>query len=234
MKKYKNVLEHQLIALTDEEIIKCIQDYQSGNEMAGEQLILNSLPMIQEVASQWAVKGNYDIEDLIIEGESALLECILEFNPSCGIPFSLHAWVVVKTALKNHCKQLEIQKANENKYIILTDFSLHDMGTILLDKISDMESDYEEKEMISQIWQMVEELPDMDRTFLDLWIGAHDEPYTVREIGKMFDISSTTVNNRLKEILLILRNKLNKMGYLEVEPSKVKTDRQKRKLNHSK
>lgn len=234
MKNSYNIFFSPSSFLENEEALRYVKDYQSGQKEAGEALVYYSLPMIQNIASQWVEKGNYDLDDLVQEGVIALLEYMLEFQPSNSMLIGASAFITVKQAIGSYCKQIKQQKAYDDKYIIMTDFCPRDIYNLLSDKVGNIQLEYEEREMKNIIWQTIKKLPDMDRIFLELWIGVDGKPYTLREIGKMFNISRTAVNNRLIDVLNILRNKLKRTDALEIEPSKIKTDKQKRKLKNLK
>jgi RNA polymerase primary sigma factor len=66
--------------------------------MNTEQLILDSLPIVHQIANKYAGYG-VDVEDLVSEGVLGLLQAADKFDPDKQVPFSAYARYRVKRAI---------------------------------------------------------------------------------------------------------------------------------------
>lgn len=75
---------------------------------------------------------------------------------------------------------------------------------------SNPEAAYERKRQISDLWQMVSDLPEEDRVLLALKFAAHR---TNRDIAVILNLSEGAVSMRLLRSLRRLRERLHKIGW---------------------
>lgn len=207
--------------LTKEETEIYISLYLRGNEEAGNIIILHNLRMVLNLASAWAQKGNYDIYDLVREGQFALWNCIFNFESSRS-RFSTYAYNSINLALQNYCNRVKREQAHYRDHIITTDSDEKDLFEILPSQMENIEKDYEERETLETIYQMVEQLADDNKKLLKLWLGVGGKNYTFEELEIIFGVSHTTLNRRLNSIIQSMRNQLQQLGILESVPNNLK------------
>lgn len=116
---------NKLKILSDEQINQLIISYQDGNKSALNQILESNLKLVVHYAKKYSkVIANIDvieIDDLIGEGNIALINAVEKFNPNMNIKFSYFASLIInqrivefiqvnKNAMKNANNKVKTDK----------------------------------------------------------------------------------------------------------------------------
>lgn len=208
--------------LPQQEIEKYITLYLQGDKEAGNIIILHNSRMVLNLAAGWAKKGNYNIDDLVREGQLALWNCIPKFEPARSIRFSTYAYNSINLALQGYCNRQKREQAHYCDHIITRDSETRDLFEMLPNQAENIEQNYEERETLEIIYEMVEQLSEKDRNLLKLWLVMKEKNYTYKTLEEIFGVSHTVLNRRLNIIIQSMRNRLHQLGILENVPRNLK------------
>ncbi len=188
---------------------KQINDYEvmymvrENDEEARDLLLKKYLPVVSKIAAKYSefikTKG-VDFEDLLQEGTIAINTAINTFDDSNGVLFYTYVRVCIERHLATYCKRLDSKKnyflnssASEDNYYSIID-SRSSIDTIFNDKLF-------EEEFICY------------KNAFDLKYSSVFElrynGFTYKEIGKLLDISVSTVDGRLYKVRKFLQEKYN-------------------------
>lgn len=204
--------------LTQEKIEQYMSLYFQGDQQAGDTIIAHNLRMVLSLANNIAMKGNYDVKELVREGVFALWRCIDKFDLSRSVKFSTYAYNSISLAMQNYCNRIKRMQAHYQDHIITIDSKTKDLLETTPSKEESIEQDYEDKQVLEIIYQMVEQLNDDDRRLLRMWLGMEGRNYTVSELSNIFGISHTMIHRKLNRIIKNIRVKLQRLGIIEYIP----------------
>ena len=132
--EYKKSITRVHRSLTPKEQKELYEQMQDGDSYAREVLINSCFPLVIKIAEKFSVNNKHiDIEDLIQEGNIALVNSVDKWNPSISNSITTLVYHSVTNALIN-----TIQKA---KYKINSPYSMTSYATKIINKINSVDSD---------------------------------------------------------------------------------------------
>ena len=202
-----------------------------------EKIVEQYIPLVKYIASRIMIgRSTYiEYEDLVSYGMIGLMDAISKFDPDKGIKFSSYEAI---DALQNRLLREPIideiaeylnitvsEVADIERYINFMSvvslegilFSEDDELTVMgvvEDKNSPSPHDsYEDKEKVEILAECIEKLKEKDRTILNLY---YYEGLTLKEIGKVLEVSESRVCQLHSRAIKNLRVMLQKINYIEV------------------
>ena len=169
-----------------------------GREDAVLELLMRLQPLI--IAS---IRKNYnridEMEDLIQEGRLLILDSMAEYREDYSVPFLGY----IKSKLRFH-----YLGKNRNRSLLSLNASTGQDGEEPLDLLADsfqLEEDYIDREMSSEILEMVHQLPTRERQVI---LGFYYESLSIRDIAKRHGITYRTVINTKRRALERMKGKM--------------------------
>ena len=206
---------------TQEETLNLILKTRQGDEFSRETLIRNYLLLVVKVARQYDNMG-VPLSDLISEGNMGLMTAIEKFNPEKGI-FSSYAQIWIKQSIIRNCihkRRLvrlpenisELMRSDRWNGINYREFSIdtpNEDGDSMAEDIADsseFSAFVREDEMMlkNKAERILSFLHSRDAEIVKFSYGIGREPLDISEIAELFDLSTTRINQ-------ILRNSIKKM-----------------------
>lgn len=106
--------------LTQEEILELFKKYKNGDKQAKNKIYYHNLRLVYSIVNKYAkvlVNEDYDIMDLIQDGNIALMTAIEKFDLNKNINFSTFAFTVIKhSVLREYVKNGEKNQISEAAY----------------------------------------------------------------------------------------------------------------------
>ena len=104
--------------LSDEEANKLIKSYKNGDNKAREELINHNLRLVIHIAKKY-INFNIPFDDLIAEGNLALVECIDSFDLNKNSSFSKYVGHMIDFHLINFVRNYNLIRLPEHKSALL-------------------------------------------------------------------------------------------------------------------
>jgi len=209
---------------TQQETLALIDRMRSGDDNARELLIKNYLRLVLKIARSYMNKG-VPLADLVSEGNFGLMTAIEKYDPVKGV-FSSHAQIWIRQSILRNCmmKQSLIRLPENRLHDMMADrwkgpahreISIdtpNDEGDTMADDIAELpDSTYipfqnEESFILkNKIERILAFLPGRDAEIVKACYGIdREKPLEVVETAELFQLSTTRINQ-------ILRNSLKKM-----------------------
>ena len=174
-------------------------------------LVTENIKLVYYVINKMKLRNETD--DYYDLGMIALCRAANTYNENVGVNFSTYACRVIEREFLHHIngKKCLNRKANENT-ISLSMVLCDDM--ILEDVIPDdfnVEEDIIEKEKIDILYECVYMLPPIERFVIIHYYGLNNiEKMTQLELAKIFNTTPTTIQNKIKKGLKLLKMMMNK------------------------
>jgi len=196
--------------LSKEEISEYFSQYRSGKMNAREKLILYNMRLVYYVAYKYKNAG-YEIEDLFSIGLIGLMKAIDYFNIEKNIQFSTYASKCINNEIlmffrKNKNKKQEINIHTTT--FITKNGSEISLEKFLIDENVNIIQDYEEKEYIEQLNQIINELPETEKKVITLFFGFNGRVYVQREIAEILNVSQSYVSRIIKKIVTKIKKEI--------------------------
>ena len=207
MKKLNNLPE----PLSQEQIIILYKQYQQGNLEAKKIILNHNIKLIIDLVLKQFNIPYYDKEDLICIGLLGLTESIDKYNINKNVKFSTFATHCARNKiisyLRANKKTMDVVSIYDNLFIGSDghEITLEDS---LQDNSFDIQTDYEKNVEIQIIRNLVEELPEKQKLIIKLYFGFDCEKHTLKEIGKILNVTSQYVHIVLKRTLNELKDQL--------------------------
>ena len=163
-----------------------------------EKIVEQYIPLVKYIASRIMIgRSTYiEYEDLVSYGMIGLMDAISKFDPDKGIKFSSYASIRIKGEMID-----QIRKARP-------------ISKGAMDKLAKYnEAIDEDKEKVEILAECIEKLKEKDRTILNLY---YYEGLTLKEIGKVLEVSESRVCQLHSRAIKNLRVMLQKINYIEV------------------
>lgn len=174
-----------------------------------DQLITDNIPLVKYVVNQFYVENEEIREELYQEGIFGLINAADKFDENKDYKFSTFAIKSIKGEMLKYIRYLNRKKRKSNINTISLDKSIYykDEDITLLDAIIDDKDDYSSINCES-ILQLVEETKIKDAKYIIL---KRLEGYKFQEIADDLGIGLSTVEKRVKDIRIKIKNKMKYM-----------------------
>ncbi len=209
---------------TKEETLELIKLARSGDEKAREQVIKNYLLLVVKVARHYMNMG-VPLGDLIAEGNVGLMNALEKFDPSRGAPFSTCAKQWIKQSIIRNCMHnrrivrlpenvSELMRTNRWQGSSYSEISIdtpNEEGDTMAENIPDIFVDNcirkEEDILLKQkVEKILSFLKGRDAEIVKACYGiGMNEPMEVSEAAEKFDLTTTRVNQILRNSLKVMK-----------------------------
>lgn len=209
---------------TQEETLVLINKMRSGDDNARELLIKNYLRLVLKISRTYMNKG-VPLADIVSEGNLGLMKAIEKYDSTKGV-FSSYAQTWIRQSILRNCmmkqslirlpeNRLHDMMANRWKGPVHREISIdrpNDEGDTMADDIADMPDTiyipFQNEESIilkNKVERILAFLPGRDAEIVKAYYGIdREKPLEVVETAELFNLSTTRINQ-------ILRNSLKKM-----------------------
>jgi len=182
--------------------------FQGHSFYTRDEIIEHNLRLVLSVASRFNVDAE-EKKDLISIGSIGLIKAVDSFDVSRGIQFSTFAIRCIQNEILMHFRQT---KKDRNVSSLDDSLSFNEKGEELkiidtLTDNTDIEEDYENKEAIGLLKELVVSLNERDSFILTLYFGLFgSDAFPMKEIGFRLNLSQSYISRLVKKILNELKN----------------------------
>ena len=206
-----------------DESLELIRKARSGDKSSRDKLVKNYLLLVVKIAREYANKG-VPLEDLISEGNVGLLSAFDKFDESKGAPFSTCARFWIKAAIIRNCMHKqgvvrlpenvsELMRTDRWTGVKIKEISIdtpnqegNSMADSIADEFKDTFSTEEEVLLKKKIERILSFLTARDAQIVKSCYGIDcDEALDVEEAAEHFKLSTTRINQILKNSLKVMR-----------------------------
>ena len=206
--------------LSEEEIQAEFQKWQLGDFQARDTIIVHNIKLVIERYRKKFSTTPLDYQDVISIGLIGLIKAVDSYEPRKNVKFSTYAFKCIDNEIYRVLKKNknDFHNISYETYIVNQDqdFDLT-LNKILGDQNVDLENQYIEKETLQIIYQLIEELPPLEKWVLKQYYGLNDdEPHLQLEIAQNIQATHQYVSLILIKALYHLKAKLIKMDILNI------------------
>jgi RNA polymerase sporulation-specific sigma factor len=173
-------------------------DVAAGREDADLELLTRLQPLIISSIRKY-YKRNDEMDDLIQEGRLLILQSVGDYREDFSVPFLGY--------IKSKLKFLYLGK-NRSRIILSLNTPAGEDGGDHMDLLEDdfrLEEDYVDREMTSEMMEMVSRLPARERQVIQ---GFYLEDLSIGDISKRYGITYRTVINTKMRALKRMRKEM--------------------------
>ena len=192
--------------LNEKEILKLLNQYNKGNKIAMEKLVLHNLYFIVDIAKKYESVG-INIEELINIGTIGFMKAINSFNVSKGFRLTTY----ISRCIENEILMYVIRNEKFEDKIVLYNSINDDVFNAEQLLIDDK---YNTEELVIRNYEnkivddVVNELPDRDQEIIKLYFGFYDEVcYTEEKISEIYNISQSRISRIINRNLPKIKQK---------------------------
>ena len=201
--------------LSIEQLNELFDEMHKGNMKAREEIITRNIRIVINCVLNNFKDNSYEESELVSIGLIALIKAVDTYDNNRNVIFYSYALKCIRNEILSYIRKYK--KLNSN---ISLDSYFYDSGkdkripyiNCLINDFDNVENIIIDNELNRLLFQKINELDDIEKEVLNLYYNLD---YTQRQIGKILNVSYTTINNMLKRIL----KKLKKSFY----KSKIKT-----------
>ena len=210
--------------LNKNELYELFNKLKQGDKEVFNKIFMHNMKLVtKEVYSRFQTI-QYDKDDLISVGNIGLIKAINTFDISKKVSFSSYAIRCIDNEILMFLRKLK--KNYKVESLDKTVFSDKNGKKLKIEDIicykTDIEEEYEKKEKIRIINEMIKKLPERDRKIIMLNFGFYNNRiYTQQEISKIMSLSRPYISNIISKIINKLGEKLNKQGLIELKSKNI-------------
>lgn len=205
--------------ISKKELYELLAEVRNGNALAREKAIVHNMRLVLYRVSTRIKYTSIEASDLIDVGFLDLIKAIDTYDISSGVEFTTYAVKCIDNAI------LKYLNAN-NKY--LSDISIYDAvyynkvggETDLVDIIEDstnIEEEYEKKEMIQIIRNLINQFSERDRKIIMMSFGFYDDViYSQKDIAFALQIPQSTFSRLKRKLIENLGIRLEEEGLINL------------------
>lgn len=190
--------------LSKETIVELFKKFKDGDLNAREKLINHNIKLVVNQVLTFFYDSEYEKNELISIGIFGLIKAVDTFSTEFGNKFSTYAVKCIRNEILQYIRKNKKQK---DTCSINEPVSFSDNGNvityedILESNIPPVDECIINQETKTLLNKCLEELPENERELLKLYYGFYEEKYTRKELAKMYNVSNSTINKRIKENL---------------------------------
>ena len=198
----------------NEEMDVFLRAYQSDGEIK-KKLINNNIQLVKCVVYKKYLDSGYDFDELVSVGCFGLMKAADTFNPKKGVVFSTYAVICIDNEIKTF---LKLRNKDRRTVSFNTPIGSNEEEGFKLEDIYpaniDIASEYEDKECYEAVRKLVSEISGEQGEMLRLYFGFTGDGKTLKAIAELYGISSTSVAEKIRKELKIMKRKLYELGFL--------------------
>lgn len=205
--------------LSHSEFTDLIKRVKLGDMAARDKIALHNIKLVINIVLSRFRKTEYEVKELIAVGLIGLVNAIDMYDDSRSTVFSAYAGKCIENEIcvfirKKHDKEVSLDDLAFSQY---EDCTLKKSDTIFDDEY-DVALDYEKREIIAVIKDLIEKLDGRDREIIKLYFGFYDDrQYSQNEIAIMMGMTRANVSRIMQISLEQLGKKLKVFGILDGE-----------------
>lgn len=209
----KNLMESELPKpLSKQEVYTLFEKYHLGDLEARDKIVNHNIRLVRyEVFGKFKT-FQWDKNELFSVGLDGLLKAVMSFDTSKNTEFATYATRCIDNEILMFMRKVKKYETNisfDQALSIDNDGNELKIEEILYDEKIDIVTNYEEKETLHRVQELIKTLPLKEKRIILLHFGfIGDRIYTQKEIANMMNISQSYVSRLVKKILKKLQNDL--------------------------
>jgi len=202
------ILQDEISNINDDNNKVLFQKIKNNDKKAKEELILKNLSLVTFIVNRY-FSGFYKIDDdLVSLGNIALIKAVDRYDETKNVKFSSFASKCIINELKNYLIKNKKHMVNVSLNDSLgTEDETYNLEALLSDD-TNLEEDYEKKEIHEYLVKLVQLLPERDKEIVKMYFGFYNRKYSQKEIADKFGIARTRVGALLARNLEILKKQV--------------------------
>ncbi len=218
-------------SLSEDKLRDYFIQYKAGDKAFRNTIIEHNIKLVIFEANK--IKENtisYCLDELISIGFIGLIKAVDTFDVSKNYKFNTYAIICIRNEIimffrKN--KKYNDNPSLDDTVTITDDGHTLKYEDILIDENCDLIAGYEEKELSITIRRLIQELPQLNQTILNLYFGfTGEDPLSQREIGKLTNLTQGSISRIIKRSLKIIKQNLYQEGFGENDISEIGKSKQ--------
>ena len=207
-------------ALSKKEIFELYNNLSNNKKETYKKLIEHNIKFVLYRVSKRFKTYNYCKQDLVQIGNIGLIKAVTTFNPARGISFITYATICIDNEILMFIRSLKKHQNIDSidRTINYKDSNILNVSDIISDNI-DIEKNYIDNETHQILRKEINNLQGRDKMVMILYFGFNtNKRYKQKEIADILNLSQSRVSRILKENIIKLRLKLEKLGIIEIGP----------------
>ncbi len=213
--------------LSEEELKINLRKYKEGDMIAYQNLIKHNIKFIIYVINNMqrqilSYKLNEDLDDFISIGVIGLIKAIENYKADKNINFLSFAKVCISNEIKMFLRKNKKQKLNTSLQKVINADSEGNNIELLqtLSSNQNIEDDYMNKVVISELKKAVESLGDKEKDVILMKNGINSKTYNQKQIADKLGVSQSLVSRIEKKVIQKLSRKLQSIGIIDLIENK--------------
>lgn len=207
-------------ALTKEQTNSLINELAKGSSIARDELIVHNIRLVLFVIEKYFYSVNYDKKDLASIGIIGLIKAVDTYNSKVKTLFSSYAskciyneiCMFVRKLSKDYLVDSLDEMLDQEKHKVWINDKFISENNII--------EDYDYKETIMILQNIIDTLPHQDKELLALYYGFNgNNPHSAAKIASLYNVSKATISRRLNQIIAQIVKDLVRQGIDKEETS---------------
>ncbi len=198
---FKKELEEHL---SDSENIKLFKEMKNNKDNRAL-IILRNLNLVKAVVENYGT--NYDKYELFQIGVLELIDCVDKFDCEKRKSFIKYATINIERRIIKALNNLPNNEMIVN-YGHITSIDDNDMidNEYITDFETNIEENYEKKELATRVRDYVNSLPQISRESIKMYYGFYGKQYTFKEISLTLNVPRSSIRRIITKELMIIRS----------------------------
>jgi len=196
--------------LSHEELIKFLEEAKKGNLEARNIVIIHNIKLVLNIVCKKYI-DYYDKKELVSIGFIGLIKAVDNFDVAKSFKFSSFASKCIENEILMYFRKKEKDNQVSSLEMIISNESEKD-GLLLEDTLynenENIVYNYERKETVLYVREILDELNDRDKKIIKLYFGFYNQTYNQKEIALIFNLNQNYVSRLIKKTLLRLRERI--------------------------
>ena len=222
MKQYNTLfIEEKLpIPLNKEELYNLFKEYKNGNSEAKDKIIIHNIKLVLSIVNSNYKNTPYETNELVSVGLIGLIKSVETFDISKKIEFSTYSIKCIQNEILQFIRKNKRHIENQTVMSEFPNDSINEKNIKtkeIHDNSIDIIKEYEKKETIRIIREIVLTLNDREREIMMLKFGFYnDTEYTQVQISRLMNIPQPTISRIIKKTLIIISEELKRKELIEL------------------
>lgn len=209
-----------------EEFVFYYHKMKLGDKEARAKIIIHNLKLVFKEVSIKFINAPYEYDELVSVGIIGLIKSVDKYDILRNVEFSTFAVKVIDNEILVYMRKNKKNLGNLSIYYPLNiDAEGNELSIqeTLVDDNIHFTTDYENRELISELMEIIEKFPTQNKKILKLYFGFYDgEKHTQKEIAQLMNISQSCVSKTLQNDLKKIRNLYKNYRVNDIFKEKIK------------
>lgn len=201
--------------LTEKELIAYFKRMRLGDQTARNEIINHNIRIVTGIVSEKYRNTLYESEELAAVGMVGLIKSVDTFDIDRKVNFVTYAYPLIN-------REILMYIGKNKRYTASTvsiDYSYDDeltIGDTIIDPVTDLEFEYENKELYKEVRKIVSQLPEIDKMIITKYFGfKNNQSVTQQEIASELNTTQANISRNISRILQKIKIELKRLELME-------------------